>query len=196
MGSYGKNFDFKIPPVGQDRSGRYYNNEGSALPIGVPVVVAAGASPSSDKDLLPVTLAAEDANAPDAGMGGILVYEAAPNSVAFAGSDPVLTTYSDIDSAPDGAAVQVIRSGSKAKVWFRNTDAYTFMGNRSYSGRTMVDEAAGSGTVDLQVGDWLCPGAGDDTDGYWKKTTTEADKWLVVTKVDVDRGEVEAEIAY
>ena len=195
MGNYGKNFTFKVPPAGVDRGGRYFNDEGAAVPIGAPVVVAAGATPDA-QGLAPVSLAAEDADKPAAGQGGIALVEHAPNSVAYAGSDMALTTYSDIDTVADGAACQVIGGSSRAKVWFKNTDAYSFMGQRNYAGRTMVDEASGSGTVDLEVGDFLCPGAGDDTDGYWKKTTNAAKAWLVVTAVDVTRGEVEAVINY
>lgn len=189
MSTYGRNFEFRVPPRSGERAGRYYLFGSTDIPIGAPVIVV-----DEDEDsmgLTPVELAAADENRPKNGMGGIAVYEHAP--AAYAGNDPLLTTYSDIDTVPAGKAVQVV-SGDTVKVVLRNTDDETFLNVREYTGRTFV---AGLGaTPTLVVGDFLTPGAGNDNDGYWKETSTEGDAWLVITKVDNDRGEVEARLTF
>jgi len=140
--------------------------------------------------MAPVTLAT-GGQAPKPGLTGILVYEWGP--AAFAGNDPYLTTYSDKDYAPLGAAVQLV-SDPDVKVVFKNTVATTFLVNRSYTGRIMV---AGMGaTPTIAVGDMLTPGVGDDTNGYWAETSTAANAWLYVTGVDTVRSEVEARFAF
>jgi hypothetical protein len=190
MGTYGRNFEFRIPPEAQNRKGRFVTPAtGTPLPIGAPVAVTAGGTPSA-LDLAPVTLVTA-AGAPTPGLSGLLVYEWGP--AAFAGNDPYLTTYSDKDYAPLGAAIQLV-SGPEVKVVFKNTAATTFLTSRSYPGRIMV---AGMGaTPTVAVGDYLTPGPGDDTNGYWQETATKANAWLVVTHVDVGRQEVEAVFAF
>lgn len=153
--------------------------------IGAPVVV------TGDYDSLgraEVELAAADAAKPTPGQGGILVFEHAPS--AYAGDDVLLTTYSDKGLAPAGKAVQVI-SGTTVKIVLRNTDDTTFLHVRDYAGRSMV-LPANLGLTPVEQGNMIGVGAGDDTDGYWKKVTTEGDAWLIVTKVDTNRGELEA----
>jgi hypothetical protein len=186
MGTYGRNFEFRIPPEAQNRKGRFaVPTTGTPLPIGAPVQVDTAAA-ATDLDLQPLELVT-GATARAGGHKGILVYEWGP--AAFAGVDPFLTTYSDRDFAPLGAAVQLV-NGPEVKVVFTNTAAQTFLNTRSYPGRIMV---AGMGaTPSLAVGDFLTPGTGDDTAGYWAETATEADAWLVVDHVDVGRQEVEA----
>lgn len=191
MGSYGRNFEFRVPPAGGQRGGRYVlpSTAPADLPIGCPVRVADGATPDAN-GLLPVALAT-GAQAPKKGMSGILIFEHAP--AAFAGDDPFLTTYSDKDTAPRGRAVQVV-SGDMVKVVFRNTADRTFLETRDYAGRTMV---AGMGaTPTLAPGDFLTPGTGNDTAGYWAETATAAEGWLVVEKVDGARGEVECRLNF
>lgn len=191
MSNYGRNFHFRVPPHGGQRSGRFYlDNGGADLVIGAPVVVDTSGD-VNDMGLLPVDKAAADAARPVPGMGGILVYEYGP--AAFAGDDPFLTTYSDKDKAPAGKAVQVV-SGTDVKVVFVNTEDRTFLNTRDYAGRVMV---AGLGaTPTLEVGDLLTPGTGNDNDGYWKATQTSSQAWLVVTAVDYDRNEVEARLLF
>jgi hypothetical protein len=190
MSNYGRNFYFLVPPTGGQRAGRYYLAGETDLPIGAPVLVDASGD-EDDLGLLPVELAAADDSRPKSGMGGILVYEHGP--AAFAGYDANLTTYSDLSTVPAGKAVQVI-SGDTVKVALVNTEARTFLNTREYAARTMV---AGAGaTPTLAVGDYLTPGTGTDGAGYWKETSTEGDAWLVVTKVDTDRGVVEARLLF
>jgi hypothetical protein len=141
--------------------------------------------------LLPVSLATSAQATPLPGMGGIAVYEHAP--AAFAGNDPFLTTYSDIDTVPAGKAVQVV-SGTDVKVVFRNTEDRTFLNTRDYEGRVMV---AGLGaTPTVEVGELLSPGVGNGNSGYWAVTAVATEAWLVVTKVDNARGEVEAKFVF
>ncbi len=191
MGSYGRNFEFRVPPVHGQRGGRYVlpKTAPAAIPIGAPVKVADGAVQDS-MGLLPVALAT-GAQAPKFGTCGLLLFEYPP--VAFAGTDPVLTTYADLDTAPKGAAIQLIH-GDAVKVVFRNTVARTFMNTRDYTGRTMV---AGLGaTPTLAVGDYLTPGTGSDGAGYWAETATAANAWLVVESIDTARNEVEARFVF
>lgn len=189
MGTYGRNFDFRVPPFGAQRRGRFFLSGSTNIPIGVPVK-ATLAGPDTQLNTLPVALAT-GAQAPVQGLSGVVVYEHAP--AAYAGFDPVLTTYSDIDFVPAGKNVQVV-SGKGVKVLLKNTVTKVFLGSRTYTGRTMV---AGLGaTLSLQVGDLLTPGTGTDVAGYWAETAVAADAWLVVTSVDNVRGEVEAEFVF
>lgn len=190
MGTYGRNFEFRAPPTGGARAGRYaVPTTGTTIPIGAPIAATAGAAADA-LGMAPVTLAT-GAQAPVSGIHGILVYEWGP--AAFAGNDPWLTTYSDKDYAPLGAAVQLV-SDPDVKVVFKNTVASTFLVSRSYTGRVMVAGVGATPTV--AVGDFLTPGTGNDTAGYWAETATRANAWLVVTGVDVARGEVEARFVY
>lgn len=187
MGTYGRNFEFRKPPVHGQRSGRHFLDETVNLPIGAPVK-ASGAADALGRTPVKKATAAQ---APKKGTCGIAVYEHGP--AAFAGDDPLLTTYSDKDYVPAGAAVQVV-SGDAVKVVFRNTEDRTFLGTRDYAGRVIV---AGLGaTPTLAVGDFLSPGVGDDDSGYWAETGTAANAWLVVTAIDNARGEVEAEFVF
>lgn len=190
MSNYGRNFVLTVPPHGRDRKGRFYNAEGTAIPIGAPVVATDGAV--NALGLEPVELATLPQAPPLAGRGGIAVYEYGPN--AFADTDPALTLYSDLDTVPVAGAVQVV-SGTYVKVRFINTAASTFLNTRAYSGRVMVAGLTGS-TSSIAVGDYLTPGSGNDTDGYWNETSTASEAWAVVTKVDADRDELEAQLTF
>lgn len=189
MSNYGRNFEFRIPPTGSARGGRYATKTGvAAIPIGAPIIVDTTEAATAALGLQVVKLAPDGTTRGTGANKGICVFEHAP--AAFAGHDEYLTTYSDLDTAPVGAAVQMVAGDPAVKVCLRNTVARTFLGVRSYPGRTMV---AGMGaTPTVVVGQFLMPGVGNDTAGYWKPTATEADGWLVVTKLDTARGEVEA----
>lgn len=190
MGTYGRNFEFRAPPRGGQRGGRYsVPTTGSEIPIGAPLVVTGGGSATSLG--LTVCTLATGGSVPKSGVSGIAVYEWAP--AWQAGSDPYLTTYSDKDTIPLGAAVQLV-SGPDVKVVFTNTVASTFLTNRAYAGRVMV---AGFGaTPTVAVGDFLTPGTGNDSAGYWAETGTAANAWLVVTHISTSRGEIEARFTF
>lgn len=188
MASYGRNFEFRVPPVHGERGGRYYiPDDGDAIPIGAPVEVSPATNSPLWTGALPVVLAT-GATPPVAGQHGILVYE----HLNFDGFDPVMTTYSDLDTAPPGKQVQVV-GGGRVKVVFKNTVDRVFLTRRNYSGRTMVapDDLTG-----IAVGNGLRPGVGTDADGYWAETGVGEDAWLIVESVDTARGEVEARINF
>lgn len=191
MSNYGRNFEFLVAPLPDQRKGRFYNNEGAVIPIGSPVVATAAAAENAI-GLAPVTLATTAQDRPAQGRGGLAIYEYAPN--AFAGTDTFLTTYSDLDTIPDQAAIQLV-SGTNVKVLLRNTVDSTYLQTVTYEGRILV-AGVSIATPTLAVGDFLTPGVGDDTDGYWTETSTESEAWLVVTKVDFDRDEVEAQMMF
>jgi len=95
---------------------------------------------------------------------------------------------------PAGEAVQVV-NGEDVKVAFKNTTATSFLTRSNYpTARVMV---AGLGaTPTVAVGDYLTPGTGNNTAGYWAETATEANAWLVVTAVNASTGEVEARLNF
>lgn len=187
MASYGRNFDFRVPPVHGQRGGRFVVDPdgAAAIPIGAPII--ANGDGTDANGLLTVDLAT-GAQAPVKGQSGVLVYEA----FNLAGLDPYLNSFADVDKAPLGSAVQVV-SGDHVKVAFRNTADRTFFNSRSYPGRTMVAPGNLSGVV---IGNLLTPGTGSDGAGYWAVTGTAADAWLIVEAVDTARGEVEARFVF
>lgn len=188
MGSYGRNFEFRVPPQSEDRMGRYSTPAtGTALVIGAPVT--ADHTAGFDGLGLQIVKLAAQASAPVIGECGIAVYEYGP--AAFAGQDPWLTTYSDLGTVPLGKALQVVR-GRQAKVVLTNTPARTFLNSRTYAARTMVNGLGATATV--VEGDYLVPGAGDDVNGYWQSQASATGAWMVITKVDATRGEVEARL--
>jgi hypothetical protein len=189
MGTYGRNFDFRIVPTEEQRHGRYILSGTTDVPIGAPLKVAAAASPDTAFSGALPALLATGAQAPKRGMAGIGVYE----HIEYRGVDPLLTTFSDLDMIPHGRMFQLV-SGAGIKVVFHNTLDRSYLGLRDYQGRIIV---AGMGaTPTVTVGDYLTPGTGDDDNGYWAETGTAANGWLVVTLVDSVKGEVEAELTF
>ncbi len=191
--SYTRNFEFRVPPQSGQRAGRYtIASNGLAIVMGAPIKATVG---TVDLEMgMQVVALATGAQAPLPGLSGICVYEF-KGAEGWAGDDPSLTTYSDKDTAPIGAAVQMV-SGDSVKVVLRNTNTQTYLKSRSYPGRNMVGEGSGGATPNLDVGDFLTPGAGNDTAGYWATTTTLANAWLIVVGVDDARGEVEARFTF
>lgn len=188
MGSYGRNVDFRVTPLEMQRRGRILQDDTADIAIGAPFVVA-DAAPTDDlwTDAMPAKLAT-GAQAPKRGMCGIGIYE----WLDFNQFDPEYTTYSDRDLIPMKKEFQLV-SGAGVKLVFRNTADRKFMGIRNYKGRIMV---AGMGaTPTVKVGDYLSPGTGNDTAGYWASSTS-ANGWLHVTNVDPRRQEVEAEFIF
>lgn len=187
MPNYGRNFEYRVQPHHGQRGSRFATEaDQPAVPIGAPVTVVTG----EDTGGRAYVRLATGAQAPEIGMSGIAVFEHGPD--AFAGVDPQMTTYSDFGDAPVGAAVQMV-SGPPVKVVLRNTAARTFLTARQYAARVMVAPANLAG---LAVGDYLTPGVGSDAAGYWAETALPAEAWLVITKVDTARGEVEAKMLF
>lgn len=186
MSDYGRNFEILQNPLPQNRLGRYTTGDDPIL-IGAPVKV--DDVPDSNRRL-PLALCT-GATAPKKTRHGILVWESVYEG--FIGHDPVTTRPSDIDTAPANMAVQLV-SGTEFRGAFKNTETELFLQTASYTGRTMV---AGIGaTLALEEGDFLTPGVGNDTDGYWAKTVVAADAWLVVTEVLNDVGVVQWQMLF
>lgn len=191
--SSNRNFEFRVPPRSGQRAGRYsIAKDGDPILIGAPIAVQTGEA-LNELDH-PIVELQTGAVAPVAGLHGICVFEF-KGAEGWAGDDPYLVTYSDKDSAPAGAAVQLV-SGDTVKVCLRNTNDQLFLNTRTYEGRNMVGEGAGGATPNLNVGDFLTPGAGTDEDGYWATTDDRDNAWMVVTGVDDARGEVEARLLF
>lgn len=195
MSTYGRNFELRTPPVGRERQGRFYvpstADGGVSMPIGVPVVHTGDDASELHTGALPVELAT-GAQAPQPGLSGIVLFEHAPN--AFAGHDPVLDTYSDIDMVPVDQLCQVL-NGDQIKVVLKNTEDRTFLHSRDYEGRIMVAGLAGA-TPTVEVGEYLTPGVGNDTDGYWAVTASADNAWMVVVNVENDRASLEARLLF
>lgn len=182
-----RNFEFLVSPDGGQRGGRYVLS-GTGVPIGAPVVVT-GDVDALGRNVVELATGAQDA--PKSGKGGIVVYE----EVVYAGVDPVLTTYSDMDTVPNGAPVQVV-SGGEVKAAYRNTTDGDFLGRTGYpAGRVMV-AGASLATPSVVAGDMLTPGDGNDDDGYWAETSTESEAWLIVLNVDADTDTVECRVNF
>jgi hypothetical protein len=185
--SYGRNFFFLSTPEGAHRRGRYWLDD-TATPIGAPVKLSATGDDGLGR--LGVELATGDQAKPTPGAGGVLVYE----YIQYIGVDENLVTYSDLDLAPAGAAVQVV-NGTETKVGYNNTTATTFLTRTGYPDARIMVAGVGA-TTTVEVGEFLTPGVGNDTDGYWAVTTTPANAWLTVTHVNGDTGLVEAVINF
>ncbi len=185
MGTLGRNFEFRIVPEARNRLGRFASDT-TEFVIGSPVQ-GSGTFDTLGREIVE---AADTATPPVKGRCGVVVYE----HIQFDGSAGYLTTVSDLGKTPKKQAVQVV-SGPNVKVVFKNTVDSTFLNTRDYEGRTMVAGAGATPTV--AVGDYLEPhNSPSDDNGYWKETSTAANAWFVVTKVDVDRGEVEAQFVF
>jgi hypothetical protein len=193
MSNYGRNFEFRVSPQSGQRASRYATQATAAnaatIPIGAPIKVLDGTEDTAGRLL--VELGAQGVP-PHSGYNGIAIFEYAP--AAFAGDDPFLTVYADKVDVPDGVGVQMV-SGKEVKVVLRNTATRTFLHSRTYTGKTMVAGAGATPTV--AVGNYLEPHSSpSDTNGYWVETATAANAWLLVTKVDTARGEVEARMLF
>jgi hypothetical protein len=212
MASYGRNFEFRIPPRPSARGGRFISpatlltgsgaGGGSGtggsptgavglLPIGAPVIadLTAGVDAQGAQYVKLATSGAQWAAAPGAGL---LCYEYGP--AAFALTDPYMTTYSDLGIVPLNTYCIVIAGDLSTKILLRNTSTFSFLGQRSYTGRTMI---AGMGaTPTVTVGQYLFPYSGDDVDGYWEATSSATGAWAEVTRVDTTRAEVEARLLF
>lgn len=194
MGTYGRNFGFRILPPSEERHGRWVTPATGTFVMGQGVE----ADDSAGIDALgrQVLRAVTSANTPPTpGRSGIAIYEHG-DGATWAGVDPMLTTYSDLGTLPNNKAVQVI-SGVDVKVVFTNTDATTFLQTRSYAARNMVGEGGGA-TPNIAVGAYLEPNTASpsDTNGYWRQSNVRANAWFVITSVDSTRQEVEAQFLF
>lgn len=193
MGSYGRNFDFRVMPHQGGRGSRYMLGGTTNIPIGTPVEYDGAISTTTfGSGVIGINLAI-GAQIPNLGTSGVVVYEHAP--AAFAGYDEALTNYSDIDFVPAGKLCQVVH-GTDVKIVLTNTVASTFLHTRAYTGRIMVAGFGGATSGDAEIGSYLTPGNGTDVAGYWQTTATAANAWLVVTAANQTALEVEAKMTF
>lgn len=184
-----RHFVFRVSPRHGERSGRFFlDAESDALPQGVPVVTTGDADSFGRAE---VELATGAMDAPLPGQGGILVYD----QFRYDGVDPVLNTYSDMDTVPAGKACQVI-SGDTVKIALKNTSSTSFLTRADYPTARVMVAGVSIATPTVAVGDMLTPGTGNDTDGYWAETSTASEAWLIVTSVDAATDTVEARLNF
>lgn len=193
MGSYGRNFDFRVMPQGGERGARFMLGGTTDIPIGAPVKYDGSVDTTAYGEGVVGVKLALGAQPPRPALSGIAVYEHAPSWSA--GYDPVLTNYSDIDTVPAGKLCQVV-SGDHVKVVLTTTVDRTFLHTRAYTGRVMVAGLGGSTSGDAEAGDYLTPGNGTDDDGYWATNATASNGWLVVTSRNETNLEVEAVMTF
>lgn len=187
MTNLGRNFELLQNPDQKHRLGRFRLKDGLTVPIGTPL----RAVPDTGLDVKGrrTLETAPAASAPATGATGIGIYIYTYNWDR--GKYPTTLDPSDLDMVPEAQPVQLVH-GDEVRVRFRNTVERLFQGQRQYSARTMV---AGLGaTPTLEIDDLLTPGAGDDVNGWWAKTTDAALAWFRVTSVSAT--EVEAQLLY
>jgi len=186
-----RNFVFRKSPTGGQRGGRFVLGGSTVLTSGVPVVTDGS---NDGLGRLNVTLATGDQAIPKPGKGGILVFE----NIDWVGYDLQITTFSDVDSVNPGDPVQVVTGGAgTVKVAFTNTPAgATYITRANYPKSRIMVAGVSIATPTVAVGDFLTPGTGNDTAGYWAETSTAANAWLVVTSVNSSTGVVEAEVNF
>ena len=176
MTTYGRFGSFRASPTPQQRDG-HTKTGNAALPQFCPVVID-GQSATDGRNTL---AKAAEAAAPTP-HSGVLIWE--EPYFAHVGYDPVTRTASDVDTVPANTPAQRVQLHSNIKILVQNlsADDLDFDGMRSYTGRNMFKPADLAG---LAVGDMVTPGAGNDTDGYWKKTADATLSWGRVAEVDV-----------
>ena len=184
MGTYGRNAWFLQSPQPGDRLGRYIVGDD-------PILLLAPGEAGTEVDAngqRTLTLCTGETT-PVKGKHGLVVWEAP--SAYLPGLDPMLFRPSDLDMAPAGVDAQLV-SARDVRVRFKNTEDSTIDGQRDYAGRVMV---AGLGaTPTLTVDNYIGPGGGDDTNGYWAETDA-AHAWFIVTAV-YDTGEIDAQMVF
>jgi len=185
----GRNFTPRQLPIPENRLGRWVTGD-DPIVIGAPVK-ASGTVNAEGRHVAVLATGAQ--NKPEPGMGGILWWEG--HIEGYWGVDPVLTRDADITTVPANRPVQVWR-GQETRALYTNTvDRTIGNGLRTYEGRIMV-AGLSIATPTIAVGNLLTPGVGNDTDGYWAETSTDAQGWLVVTNVDSDLDFVEVQLRF
>lgn len=185
MGVYGRRFHFLVPPLPHDRYGRCVTS--GAIVIGTPVELGSTEDANGQRPLTLRTTAV----APQKGKHGILVYENPFDTAP--GFDPIQYAFGDFDTAPDAAPAQMV-SGGYIRFRLKNVAAETVQGQKTYAAKKMV-AGIGVATPTLAIDDFIGPGPGDDTNGYWQESDS-AHAWAIVTHVDNSTGEVDARLLF
>lgn len=179
-----RNFHFRQPPQPNERLGNFKLGA-TALANGSPVTAVAGTLDTVDGRLVLSQAAA--ASAPVAGLTGVLNQELPWD--AYSGFDTALTVAADFHLARAYEQAQVCH-GKSTKVLVQNTEAQTFeeglYPEASGTSYDAINMFLPSDIATLAVGDMVTPGAGNTTDGYWKKTATASLSWGNVVFVDAD----------
>ena len=189
MSNYGRYFEFRNSPRPEDRYGRALSPN-LVIPIGAPVERTA--TVNADGRNVYQLATGVPTSRPRPVESGIAVFEWAYN--AYAGQDPELQVVSDFSDIPANSPIQVVH-GTNVKVVLRNIAEDTnFMDMRTYDdARTFV---APTDLSTLAVGNFLVPGTGDGTAGYWAEGGDADTAWLEITSIDTVRGEVEAQLLF
>lgn len=187
-----RNFTYRNSPRGAQRGGRFVlaGPANLVLTPGVPVV-ANGVVDSLGRS--EVILATGEQAKPKPGLGGVMDFE----NIHTLGFDMQITTWSDIDQVVPGDSVQVVQGGNQTvKVAFTNTNVSgaSYYGRLNYPKSRIMVAGLSIATPSVAIGDYLTPGDGNDSAGYWKETSTAANGWLVVTGINSSLGLVEAEL--
>ena len=188
-----RNFEWRVSPRAGESAGRYVLGGDDNLPLGVPVI-ATTTDDGLGRQLVRLATNAADKTKPLSGQGGILDFV----SIRFDGFDPEIVTWSDVvDTVPVGESV-IVASGDTLKGAFTNTFSpdNQYLYRTGYPNARIMVAGAGIPSPTVTVGEFLTPGVGNDTDGYWEVTANAAEAWLVVTAVDNPRGLVEARVNF
>jgi hypothetical protein len=190
MSNYGRYFEFRNSPRPENRYGRALSPN-AVIPIGAPVV-AGTAAPNADGRSVYALKTGGQTGRPLPVKNGLAIFEHSYN--AYAGFDTELTVPSDFSDIPANSPIQVCH-GTNIKVVFRNITADTvFLGQRTYDDARVMIAPGNLGT--LGVGDFIVPGTGDGTSGYWAEGGDADTAWFQITSVDTARGEVEAQMLF
>lgn len=189
MSNYGRYFEFRNAPTPENRYGRALSPN-AVIPIGAPV--SQTATVNADQRNVYELDTGVPAARPLPVIQGLAVFEHSYN--AYAGFDTELTVPSDFSDIPANSPIQVCH-GTNIKVVFRNiTEDTVFLTQRTYDdARVMI---APGDLSTLAVGNFIVPGTGDGTSGYWAEGGDATTAWFVITSVDTARGEVEAQMLF
>ena len=186
-----RNFEYRVSPRGPERGSRYVLKADEAAPRtkGVPVKTT-GDFDAQGRAVVSLVTGAQDK--PKAGQGGILDFELFRKE----GLDNYIQTYSDYDTVEAGTPVQVVTGENRVRINYRNTEDGSFYSRAGYpAGRIMI-AGVSIATPTVALGDYLTPGTGNDTAGYWAETSDIDEAWLVVQRVDKDTGDVEVTVNF
>lgn len=225
MGTYGRNFDFRIPPTSEFRPGRYVvPSTGTAIPLGAPVTIDTTGDLTGTPDinqqnsainslglqLVKLAVATGGTTISSAGSPGSSQWRPGGNTGPVGGRDGVLVyeygpaafagndpwlTTYSDKDTAPAGKAVQLVHGPFVRVVFTNTVSRVFLGQRTYAGRIMV---SGLGTTpNRAVGDLLAPSSGaNDTLGYWDTAASLADAWMVVVEVDTVRNETVCQMLF